>query len=91
MTVTLPLTAEQEAKLNALARRRGVSAEVLIEGIVKDAVDLGFALPTERSASAPVDFMQLRRDIIAAGIPMLSADELRAEVRERTGRVDDEP
>ncbi len=39
MTITVPLTAEEEAKLLAIAERRGVSPGAFLKGVVKDILE----------------------------------------------------
>ena len=39
MTVTVPLTAEEEAKLVTLAKRRGVSPDAFVKAIVQDILE----------------------------------------------------
>lgn len=39
MTITVPLTPEEEAKLQAIAEGRGVSPDVFIKGVVKEILE----------------------------------------------------
>jgi len=41
MTITVPLTPEEEAKLIVIAEARGVSADASIKGVVKDIIKRG--------------------------------------------------
>ena len=42
MTITVPLTAEQEAKLITIAEGRGVSPDAFIKDAVRDAIERSF-------------------------------------------------
>ncbi len=39
MTITVPLTPEEEATLIVLAEHRGLSPDALVRGVVKDIID----------------------------------------------------
>ncbi|MBI3473823.1 MAG: hypothetical protein HY013_20905 [Candidatus Solibacter usitatus] len=41
MTVSVPLTREQEAKLNTIARDRGMSPDALVKAVVQDILERG--------------------------------------------------
>ena len=41
MTITVPLTPEEEAKLIVLAEGRGVSPDTFVEKVVKDIIERG--------------------------------------------------
>ena len=44
MTITVPLTPEEEAKLIVLAEGRGVSPDAFVKGVVKDLLERGLPI-----------------------------------------------
>ena len=90
MTVTVPFTLEEETKLIALAEGQGVSPDIFVKDVVKEALDRR-PLPVSTQPSTTPRRFALRQEIIAAGIPLLTDDQLRDEIRERKGHRGAEP
>ena len=80
MTVTVPLTPEQEARLTAIAEGLGLSADALVQSAVEE------LFVRNVLSLKPTDlYDELRREIVASGLPVLGDEDLRQEIRERRG------
>jgi hypothetical protein len=75
MTITVPLTPDEEAKLTALAAGRGVSADALVRSAIKDLIDRATAQiseteiqPDEREKQVKELFQAFDSETVPTGI-----------------------
>jgi hypothetical protein len=52
MTITVPLTREEEAKLISLAEERGMSPDAFVKNVVKDIIEKGLLVSHNETPSA---------------------------------------
>ena len=78
MTITVPLTAEEEAKLTELANGRGLSPDALVQSLVKEVIDRNtFAASNEKDLGP-----QEREKQIEELFEFFDRQEVPAEVNE---------
>lgn len=62
MTITVPLTPEEEAKLIVLAQSRGVSPDAFVKGVVKDIIEKDLLVSTGERQELPSEDREKRLD-----------------------------
>ena len=62
MTITVPLTPEEEAKLIVLAQGRGVSPDAFVKGVVKDIIERALLVSKGEDPELPSEDREKRLD-----------------------------
>ena len=62
MTITVPLTPEEEAKLIVLAQGRGVSPDAFVKGVVKDIIERDLLVSTGEGRELPSEDREKQLD-----------------------------
>ena len=78
-----------------LLRRTALVASIAVVGTIplpvedfdlrSTGIEASFVFPSSTDVTAEDDYSRIREEIVASGLPMLSDDELRTEIRERKG------
>jgi hypothetical protein len=53
--------------------------------LAADGIEVVFAFPSSSDLTAEDDYSRIREEIVASGLPMLSDEEVRTEIRDRKG------